>query len=230
MPGFRTLTVKGRHDFSRDINAPEMPNDGNLYLDSRIEYRSLKIEFHLRAASVAEFNSAVAKLQQILYQPQVQVRFADQPGYYFIGTASLSFDEPTINTKGTITITCSDPYRYSDAQTISGNGLMDVVIGNSQLTYPVKPKKFQCIAANSGSSVELYNQSAGKKFIAHIAYSAGDTIVINFADLDFQINHVSHLMDIDLSSNMEDFFIQNGNRLTCNVNGSYSLEYEVKQL
>lgn len=229
--GFKTLTVDGRTNFSRSLNAPDVAGDGKLYLGSRIEDRKLEVKFWLKADSVAAFNIATAKLQEILSHPQVPVKFADEPNFHFTGTVTeLKFETPLIDTRGTIEITCSDPYKKATASTMSGNGAMEAVVNNSLLIYPVKPNKFQCVATTGGSSVKLENVTTGKKFEANIAYSAGDTIVVDFANLGFQINQVSHLTAVDLSSNLDDFLISNGDQLKCNVDGAYSLEYEVKQL
>ena len=227
---FKTLNVEGRESFKRSINAQEMVGDGNLYLSSRIPSKTLKVNFYWHTNTIEEYNRDVKKLKVILYQQQIKIRFLDEQDYFYIGTVEeLNFEENGLTTKGSLTINCSDPFKYSDEKQIDTYN-NQFTISDADLIYPTKPKRITIIPNTDGSNVEITNKTTGKKLMANIGYSKGKKIEVDFLDLDFLVDHVSHLIDIDLASNFDDFLIENGDQIEVNVNGSKTLEYEVKQL
>lgn len=227
---FRTLNVEGRESFKRSINAQEMVGDGSLYLSSRIPSKTLKVNFYWHTNTIEEYNRDVKKLKVILYQQQIKIRFLDEQDYFYIGTVEeLSFEENGLTTKGSLTINCSDPFKYSDEKQIDTyNG--QFTINDKDLIYEVKPKRLIIIPNSDGSSIEISNNTTGKKLMANVSYSSQKEIVFNFDSLDFLVDKISHLMDLDLASNFDDFLIKNGDEIQTNVSGEHQIEYEVKQL
>ena len=66
--------------------------------------------------------------------------------------------------------------------------------------------------------------------MATLSFPSGKNIVFDFDNLDFSVDNVSHLIDLDLASNFDDFLIKDGDQIKINVAGTHQLEYEVKQL
>lgn len=227
---FDTLSAEGRSSFKRSINTQELASDGSMYMSSRLPEKELKINFFWHTKSIDEYNQKLQQLKRILYKPQCKVRFLDEQNFFYVGTVTeLELEKVTLRSKGTITIMCNQPFKFSDAKTIESLN-SDITISDKDLIYPVKPKKITIIPNTDGSNVEITNKTTGKKLMANIGYSKGKKIEVDFLDLDFLVDHVSHLVDIDLASNFDDFLIENGDQIEVNVNGSKTLEYEVKQL
>ena len=227
---FQTLNVEGRSSFKRSINSQELASDGSMYLSSRLPQKELKINFYWKTKDIKEYNQKLQQLKKIIYKPQVQIRFLDEQNFFYVGTATeLELEKVTLSTKGTITITCNQPFKYSDVKTIESFD-SKITVSDKELIYPVKPKKITIIPNKDGSDVEIINKTTEKKLMATISYSNGKEIVFDFDSLDFKVDKVSHLMALDLSSNFDDFYIENGDEITINVSGSCKIEYEVKQL
>lgn len=227
---FHTLSVEGRESFKRVVNAQETSEDGSLYLSSRIPSKTLKVNFYWISDSIKEYNRDIKKLKSMVYQPQLKIRFLDEQNYYYVGTVEeLEFEISALNSKGSLTINCSDPFKYSDVKNVESLS-NDFIVDDSDLIYSVKPKKITIVPNTNGSNIEVNNITTNKKLMANVAFSASKEIVFDFDNLNFLVDKVSHLMDIDLASNFDDFLIKNGDRITTNIAGSHNLEYEVKQL
>ena len=227
---FSTIIVEGRENFKRTINAQETSKDGSIYLTSRIPSKSLKITFNWKCDSIDDHNKQVQKLKMLLNKPEAEIKFEDEPTFHYIGTVEeINFEKALLTTKGTITIDCSNPFKFSDLKTISGKE-KKFTISDGELLYETKPKQLKIIPSANGSKIEITNETNGKKLMANIAYSAGNEIIFDFDNLDFLVNKASHLMDIDLASNFDDFYIKDKDAISITVDGTYSLTYEVKQL
>lgn len=230
IPEFETLVVEGRGGFERDINAPErVGNDGDLYLTSRIKSRKISVTFRLQCTTIEQYNKAITKLNQLTYASNVEVKFADDPGYHYIGTVeAITFDKPLLSTLGKIEINCSDPYKYSVPKTIVAASTPITIVDN-ELTYPQTPKIVEFAPNNAIPYFEM-RTNAGKLFRFNEAIAAGAKLTIDFSTLTVKIGTVQRLMSLQLSSNFSDFYIQNGTTIRTNVSGTLTITYEVKRL
>lgn len=229
IPEFETLVVEGRAGFERQINAPERIGDGNLYLSSRIKERKLTVVFRLLCNTIERYNEVLAKLNQLTYASKVEVKFADDPDYHYVGTiTSINLDKPLLTTTGKIEIECSDPYKYSDPKTITITG-SSFSISDNDLSYLQTPKLIEFIPSNTISKFEM-RTNAGKTFVLNETIGAGSKLVIDFNALTIKVNNASRLMSLKLSSNFSDFYIQYGSQITLNTNGQFKMIYEVKRL
>ena len=230
IPEFETLVVEGRGGFERDINAPDrVGNDGSLYLTSRIKSRKISVTFRLQCATIEQYNKAVEKLNQLTYAANVEVKFADDPNYHYIGTVeNITFDKPLLSTVGKIEINCSDPYKYSTPKTIVATSTPVTIIDND-LSYPQTPKIIEFTPNEAIPYFEM-RTSAGKVFRFNETIPAGKEFDIDFETLRVKIGTSPRLMGIQLSSNFSDFYIQNGTTININASGKFKLIYEVKRL
>ncbi|MEY8737199.1 distal tail protein Dit [Lactobacillus sp. AN1001] len=230
IPEFETLVVEGRGGFERDINAPDrVGNDGSLYLTSHIKSRKISVTFRLQCATIEQYNKAVEKLNQLTYAANVEVKFADDPDYHYIGTVeNIAFDKPLLSTVGKIEINCPDPYKYSTPKTIVATST-PVTIVDSDLTYPQTPKTIE-FTPNGRVALFEMRTNTGKLFRFNEAIAAGDKLTIDFSTLTVKIGTVQRMMSLQLSSNFSDFYIQNGATIRTNVSGTLTITYEVKRL
>lgn len=230
IPEFETLVVEGRGGFERDINAPErVGNDGDLYLTSRIKSRKISVTFRLQCTTIEQYNKAITKLNQLTYASNVEVKFADDPNYHYIGTVeNITFDKPLLTTLGKIEISCSDPYRYSTPKTIVVTSTSSTIREND-LTYPQTPKIIEFIPNNAIPYFEM-RTNTGKVFRFNETVGAGVKLTIDFTKLTVKLGDIQRLMSLQLSSNFSDFYIQNGTTINTNANGTLKIIYEVKRL
>lgn len=227
---FKTISASGRDDFTRSINSAELSSDGAQYLSSRFTDKKIEVKFWLNCNNVTQYENAISKIKRILYPPEKKIKFNDEQSYYYIGTVdSFSLDNPLYDTTGKISFTISNPYKLSETRKIEGTG-NTIAIHDRELQYPNVPSIFKFIPNDNGSNISITNSKQRKSINAKIAYSSGNEIIFDFKKLEFMINKVSHLMEIDLSSNFGDFYIADGDTITTNINGKYELDYEVKQL
>lgn len=224
--GYRTLTVKGREDFTRKINAPEMVGDGSLYLNSRFEAKIMTITFQLLADSGTKLQDKLDQLKNWLYQPQQKFYFADEPDYYYIGTVSkVENSKPgQLNILGTIEITCSDPYKRAKAVKVTGTKIND-----PKIVYPIVPTLLTFVSTVEGAGFKV-STNDGMKIVVGRGFASGDVITVDFTNLTVKYNSTSVLMDLDLKSNLGDFTIKNGTTFTTSPAGTLTIEYEVMQI
>lgn len=229
IPEFETLVVEGRAGFERQINAPERVGDGNLYLSSRIKERKLTVVFRLLCNTIERYNEVLAKLNQLTYATKVEVKFADDQNYHYIGTiTNISLDSPLLMTTGKIEIECSDPYRYSEPKTIAATSNV-FSISDSELSYQQTPKLVEFTPMHPVSNFEM-RTNTGKVLVINETIEEGSKVVIDFNALTIKVNNVSRLMALKLTSNFSDFYIQHGSQITLNVDGQFKMIYEVKRL
>ena len=226
IPGFTTLNVEGRENFSRAINAPEMASGGNLYLSSRFEAKVITVSFQLLAGSGTELQDRFDRLKNWLYQPQKQFFFADETNYYYIGTVSKVENAKAgqLNIIGTIEITCSDPYKHGKAKTVTNQDISD-----SEIQRPLVPNKITFAPTNDMAKLNL-TTSDNMKIIVNRGLPAGQKVTIDFKNLTIKYGSTSVLIDLDLTSNLGDFTIQNGTQIRLGYAGDFSIEYEVTQI
>lgn len=228
VPGFMTLTVSGRHEYTREINSQDRASDGSIYLSSRLEARKIEVVFRLWATTITEYNDRLGKLKQLLFEPNRPFYFADEQEMKFTGSVTeFSLDDPTLITKGKITITATDPYKYGYQKTLTGSGA-SLTISDDRLTYDQTPQQIEFTPASTASALTI---TCGDKTIKlTVGVPNGQKVVVNFTDLTLTINNVANLMALTLDSNLSDFYIRNGSTITFNTTGAYQVVYEVKQL
>lgn len=221
IPEFETLVVEGRGGFERQINAPERVGDGSLYLNSRIKERKITVTFRLLCNTIERYNEVLAKLNQLTYAANVEVKFADEQGYHYIGTIeSISLDKPLFSTTGKIEIVCADPYKYSLPKTIEITGTSTSIL-DPELTYQQIPKLIEFTPNSTISKFEM-RTNASKVFTFNETIGAGTKLTIDFTKLAVKLNTTQHLMGLKLSSNFSDFYIQNGTTITLNAIGKFN--------
>lgn len=229
VPGFRTLYTTGRHDFSRQVNAPDRAGDGATYLSSRLETRKIEVIFYLTADNINDYNDRVNQLKSILSVPNQPILFADDASYYYVGTVTaLTFDDPTLSTKGKIEFTLQDPYAHSAVRYLRGTGSL-ITIADARLTN--NPQLPKILTFTSSSYLPNPVISCGSNSIKfNVGVSAGQPVTIDFNRLLVTINRVESMMAVSLDSNLSDFYVQSGSMIKLPATVNYDFRYEVKRL
>lgn len=226
LEGFHTLNVKGREGFSRAINAPEMSGDGNRYLDSRLEAKTIVVNFQLLSNNSTELQKRFDTLKNKLYADQCKFYFADETNYYYVGTVSKleNSNEGQLNIVGTIEITCSDPFKHGKPVTVTNRTISD-----SDIIFPIVPNRLKFVPSVNANRFKVTTNN-GMKIQVNRGIEKGKTVVIDFKKLTVKNGTANALIDLDLTSNLGDFKIKNGTAFTVESAGSLTIEYEVTQL
>lgn len=226
--GFTTLVVSGRHTFSRKINDVDLTGDGNMYLSSKLESRKLEVKFMIKTDSIAEYNRQMEQLNILLSKPHQRLYFADYPEAVYVGTVTdIKMENDTLNDVGTIEIECSDPFAYSNEQTVKFTG-SSYKIPTVGLNYDQTPGSITFSPSADIPSLIITN--GNKKIEINQGIPAGTKVVIDFDNLDAIINEVSSLMNVTLDSNLGDFYIRDGDTIQFSASGNIELKYRVKKL
>lgn len=228
VPGYETLVTTGRHEFTRQVTSQDRVDDGAIYLSSRLESRKIEVTFKLSAKTIGEYNERLEKLERLLFKPNQPFYFADESNFHFIGSVTeVTLDQQTLNTTGKITLEAADPYRYGQQKTLAGTGSI-ITINDDQLSYDQTPQQIEFTPSATVANLSI---TCGDKAIKlSVGVPAGQTVIVDFDNLNLSINEVDNLMVLTLDSNLSDFYIRNGSQIKFNANGNYKLTYEVKQL
>ena len=108
--GLKILQVTGREVTGYEIDEKQIGGlDGSTYLSSSIGPRDIKVKFTLAAPTKEAYRIRMNKLNNLLREREVQLRFSDENDKYFnASSAEASKDE--------ITFHCCDPFKYSVAE------------------------------------------------------------------------------------------------------------------
>lgn len=228
VPGYETLVTTGRHEFTRQLTTQDRVDDGAIYFSSRLEPRKIEVTFQLKAKTIDEYNDRLGKLEELLFKPNQPFYFADDPDFHFIGSVTeLSLNHPLLVATGKFTLEAPNPYRYGPQRILSGTG-SSIIINDPQLTYDQTPQRIEFTPTATAPNLTITCDD--KVIKLSVGVPAGQTMVVDFNNLNLSINEVDNLMALTLDSNLSDFYIHNGSQIEFNAAGNFKLTYEVKQL
>lgn len=142
VPGFTVLYVKGRESIPIDIDElDDEVSNGRTFQRKRHRGRPILVGYQIDAKTPEEFRESFNVLNSWLNIDQARYVFADEPGYYFVGTVSdIETPEGGSNcVKGEFTIYCADPYKYSIAESTAnfmGPGSQEIEYYGVAPTHP----------------------------------------------------------------------------------------------
>ena len=107
----------------------------------RLTSRTLTVRFVLEADTPEQNMALYEWLNRLLNFEEAKIGFADEPDKYYIGTAAkaaMDYINASVST-GTITIICSDPFKYSlSEKTVEFvDGVAELYYGGTKEAYPV---------------------------------------------------------------------------------------------
>lgn len=116
IPGYRTLSVRGRESLSAELDSYEMTGrDGAVNKSKRYPPRSIFVKYQLITNDADEFREAFNRLGEILSKDDSVCIFDDEPDKYFVGTVTEmgEIEEGKLSVVGEFEIYCADPFKYS---------------------------------------------------------------------------------------------------------------------
>lgn len=142
VPGYRTIDVSGREPWQETIDTIQIDTvDGVRFRRKRMDARTISVSYSLIALTPEAFLTRYNALNAALNFEQAEIVFADESDKYFIGTFQKITREHVsrVAATGTITIYCSDPYKYSTTETeiTAANGVASFNYDGTHPAYPV---------------------------------------------------------------------------------------------
>lgn len=140
IPGFITLSVKGRETLTKSVVTNEPKTDGLQPLYSRYKERVMEAEYVIHASSYDEFFEKYRQLTALLDKEDARIVFNNEPDKYLIGSFIFDGDvESEQHTRsGSFKIYCCDPFKYSvDIRTVPfENRIADFNYEGTYKAYP----------------------------------------------------------------------------------------------
>lgn len=223
---YRQLSVEGRGVVGREATYIEVPRrDGSFLSHLNEKKRSISVHFYLQVENVDRVNALYDFLNDYLRrQDELSISFADDPNYAYQGVfVDAELTEIGLITYGTLVFDIADPYQYGPTKSSTGT----VEMANY---LKVLPEIIEVTPTGTVEKIEVVN--ARKRIVLNGSYSSPQKILINFRGEDVSITYSgrSILGDLQLYSNLEDFYISNGDRVTCIGGQITRLEWRERKL
>lgn len=227
--GFFTLRVKGINELQQEANTQELVGDGSYLLASRLPQREIEVQFLLKSNDASDLVQKQVAINHLLYQGLIKFTFRTMLDYYYEGVVTaIEYEEGTLNPTGTITIACPSPYRFKNSTVSLTNGntleISDLGIGTE-----FKPESLE-ITTDSMTDI-VVTSSNGKRVKLLANTKGGDKkYKLSFSKGYLTDNGVTCNQFIDISSNISDFVMKEGDSFTVTGASSATLKFRAKEV
>ena len=212
--GYRHLTVTGRGLLGQNVSTTKVPGRRGVWVDSFTdEERTLEIKYQLTANTSAQMRYRFAKLNKILRTHAqsgfLEISFMDEPEYIYYGyfNGADSFEETSLSIVSKFSLLIPDGYKKKRPQ--NSTGPISLVYASEVL-----PESITVTPSKVTNRVQIVN---GNKVISFSgSYAPGADIVISFDsdEVKATYNGRNILSELERFSPLEDFTVQNGDRIT----------------
>lgn len=213
LPGFITLSVKGRGLIGCSIESKKIPGaDGKFLVSNSLEPREIVVKYLLQNNN-NNFRENFNKLNLLLHSRKEHIlKFSDEPEYYFkaILKSADEIDETSNIIVSTFTFICHDPYKYQIPKFDNG---VDRVTITKLPNNPNKviPKLIKFKVANNTDKIIIKNETRVQKIVLNNNFAANDSIEIDLrADYILKLNYVNRSAIVDFMQTNYDFNVKQG--------------------
>mgnify|MGYP000879610102 FL=1 len=213
IPGFITLSVKGRGLIGCSIESKKIPGaDGKFLVSSTLEPREIVVKYLLQNNN-SNFRENFNKLNLLLQSKKEHIlKFSDELDYYFkaILKGADEIDETSNTIVSTFTFICHDPYKYQVVK--SDNGVDNVTITKlPNNPNKVIPKLIKFKVANNTDKIIIKNETRVQKIVLNNNFAVNDFIEIDLsADYILKLNYVNRTSIVDFMQTNYDFNVKQG--------------------
>lgn len=213
LPGFITLSVKGRGLIGCSIESKKIPGaDGKYLVSNTLEPREIVVKYLLQNNN-NNFRENFNKLNLLLHsKKELILKFSDEPEYYFkaILKSADEIDETSNTIVSTFTFICHDPYKYQVVK--SDNGVDSVTITKlPNNPNKVIPKLIKFKVANNTDKIIIKNETRVQKIVLNNNFAVNDSIEIDLsADYILKLNYVNRTSIVDFMQTNYDFNVKQG--------------------
>lgn len=208
--GYKQLSVSGRGLMTQELETVKIPGNRKEWLEElRTDTRKLTIEYVIEAKTSEDLRNQLWLLNKYLKDKELTISFKDELAYTYKAYLSNSSDNPeeSLSYLGSFELYCLDPYKKKTQQ--SSTGLITLVDAEKVIPYSIE---FSVVA--NGTVIEVINRDKRIKLVGN--FIAGQQFKITWLDDEVTIisNGNSFLYALAQFSNLEDFYVYNGDTIT----------------
>ena len=201
VPGFRTLSVRGRESYTMSITDDDIPvtNRGKRFIRAKQEPRQITVKYMLECETAALFRQSFNTLHSLIVPQQNRLIFNDESDKFFIATCQdiPEVEEGRNAVTGELVFYCSDPMKYAVNYVTETLTTDDVI---SVDTHDITPAIVTVTANSNLLSVQLSglsrNKYTGQGYNMTVKnLLAGVPVVINGETLKATENNESKFID-----------------------------------
>ncbi len=243
VPGFKTLTVSGRGLVGRDIDTLKFVARGykdkvanrtrdtknayvNQFIASSIQGITVTVKYRLTAPTNEEFRKRLSYLSYRLQKEQVQWIWTDEPDYYYVGTVTDYGvpDEDTNSIVSEFKIFMTDPRKVTLTPLLFEGTMTkkkEIKLYKREEMYEIRsmkivPKMNADKLVITNETQNLYIRLDGQVNPTDVyTYKPGETLLRNGENA---------MPRVHLLSNLEDFNLQEGDKLSFNIPVDFQIE------
>lgn len=216
VPGYQTLTVSGRGMLGYSLHTNDISGgDGQMFIGANLPPREITIEYVLDAKTPEQFIEKLDNLTNLLLDKQFWFYFKDDEEWSYQGTVS-SFEAPEkgqLLAKGSFTITCSDPFKYSSIETSTGSKAINAKARIEEIEF----------TPNATVGRFSITNDYGQEMIIDGTVNVHDTIIIRPHVPQILLNGTNHAEWFGYASDIENFEMTNN--IKASVDGSFFIKY-----
>lgn len=218
IPGYRTLAVTGREMLSVELQT-DSAQLGERITTQRVAARTLKITYQLRNDNPEMLLVNFRQMMERLYREKdVPIVFNDEKDVIYYGRFSASDEVPgdSYMFTSSFEIFCSNPQKYSQQLFETSGPLLN------RFPYKTKPEQI-LVTLDKKAPLEITN---GQQILrlSNGNLFAGDEVRFDFTAGKVWVNEGDRTNWLDLTSDFENFELQQNQTITCS-NGTLNVLY-----
>lgn len=227
---FKISDIRGRNVAGKNIQQKETNgSDGALYLGRSIPPRTIEIDYSIQGAGRGVLLEAVDVLNGIFSNHDIlPLTFTDQDGtFYGVQSDSDESANGEVLKKGTISIFCSDPFRYGQNVETGGNATSAQPLVLDALTNYRALPVITLTTTAAATSVTLDVNGRLLKYEPGMNIPAGTVIKIDGLKKEVRIGSALKVLEV---SGWFPYFVGGSNRIGTNVASILSIQYRERHL
>ncbi|NQG97957.1 phage tail family protein [Streptococcus suis] len=218
---FKTIDIEGRGLVEVDVLATDVPGrDGSYYRGTRLKPRSIKVKALLTGQSALDLRKQFTSLNRLLDVGLGELSFSDEPGYFYRACFVSSNEPPERKDEVVLEMNfiCTDPKKYSEEQTVTGNGVQ------YQGVFETNPVITVTLSAG-GSELRLLHVQQQKYVRIKQSLLAGNRVEFDMGRRSVKVNGRSVLENFDMVNSRFFPLVPGANTLSTNLAGSIQIKY-----
>ncbi|WP_424236310.1 distal tail protein Dit [Bhargavaea ginsengi] len=215
--GFHTLPISGRGVAGYTVNTAESSMTiGGMYGGRALNVRTIVVRFRLWDKTSEGLRKRFERLNQFLQPEEAELRFTDDP-HHFIATFAEAEDpeEYSNDILSSLTFICHDPHKYgqtlflSDVDQFRFDSVLPV---HPVLSIHLESEQTEVVLTNDTKNLAIHLRSVEP-------FGTAEPIIIDTKQWTVTQGTENRIRDLMISSDLEDFIVSPGDRITLSVPG-----------
>lgn len=231
IPGFRTLSIKGRGMIGRTLEiVKRLGGDGDVLLSSNLPSRTIGVKYVLESKDNTGLRKAFERLNAILHtKEEVSISFRDDTTCYYKGILETSGEEEETSNiiKGELVFYCPTPFKYKLPVTKTGvNPVFNSYGGNDPKDSGVAGLFANFSFTSNVNAPNVRIQNSKGQFIELGPVVSGKTYKLILHDrISIFENSFRKMSLLKITAGVENFQIEPGISFSLSTGGNISVEF-----